>query len=451
MVSSSDSERLPSEARILRWWIVVCVLVGLGLCFSQILEIPARSALRGYDNTFNYLWLRSAMVDGDWDFRNDLEACDTLPPAYRASALSLPVSATGRIPNKYGIGWSVVTLPFYLVADLLTSAAGSLNLTSYENDGFTPVYQICIQLGHVALAFLALWIAVETISTWIGNKEAAAAGVVTVWAASPLIYYQTVNVSMSHGAAFFAVTLMAYSLTRGRTADTGWKWWAVAGVAFGLAITVRYQLVVFIMPALWQIWRSKLEATPRLRAVGAFLMGAVPLAALQLFAWRRVYGDWFVFSYGVEGESFDWIKPEVFNSLLSSWHGLFYWHPFLLVGVGGMLSWAWRSSIEAKVWALVFCLVVYVNSAWWCWWFASSFGNRGYDAALLPVMAGAGWLLQRARGGGRMLFWTAAMTLGLWNFYVVLLYRTGAISRNEPVAWWDMIEAAGRLGEATKF
>src|SRR5690349_11370108 len=129
MASSSDSAQFSSAARLVRGWIVVCVLFGLGLWASQILEIPVRSALRGYDNTFNYLWLRSAMVDGDWDFRNDLQVCDTLVPSQRESALSLPVTAAGRIPNKYGIGWSVLTVPSFMMADLLTSAARSLNLS----------------------------------------------------------------------------------------------------------------------------------------------------------------------------------------------------------------------------------------------------------------------------------------------------------------------------------
>jgi hypothetical protein len=83
----------------LRIWIGVCALVGVALFVSQLLEIPSRSAFRGYDNTFNYLWLRSAMVDHDWDFRNDLAQCNTLIPAYRASALALPPTATGHIPN----------------------------------------------------------------------------------------------------------------------------------------------------------------------------------------------------------------------------------------------------------------------------------------------------------------------------------------------------------------
>lgn len=66
-------------------------------------------------------------------------------------------------------------------------------------------------------------------------------------------------------------------------------------------------------------------------------------------------------------------------------------------------------------------------------------------------MAGAGFLMLTVRGWGRSFLWGTAITLGLWNFYVVWLYRSGAIPRNEPVTWWEMVKAASRLSEATKF
>ena len=478
MASSLDSQPTRFDRKFLRWWLVVCAVVGAALCLSQLLEIRARSALRGYDNTFNYLWLRSAMVDGDWDFRNDLELCDTLGPEYRASALSLPLTAAGRIPNKYGIGWSLLTLPFYVLADGLVSAGRGLNLWSYQNDGFNPVYQVCVQLGHAGLALLALWMATVSITRWLGSGRArpsrkaqerlggstedfvrspgnipvaAIFGVISVWAASPLIYYQTANVSMSHGAAFFAVSLLAYALSRNRIETSRYGWWGLAGAAMGLAVIVRYQLVIFALPVGWQLFKLRRERWKLLAASLCFLGGVTPFIALQLFAWRSVYGEWLVFSYGAEGESFHWLKPEILNSLVSPWHGTFYWHPYLLVALSGMLAWAWKQRGEAATWSVCVGLMLYVNAAWWCWWFASSFGNRGYDAALLPMMAGAAWMMQHLERRGRVILWITAMTLGLWNFYVVLLYRTGAISRSQSVTWHEMIQAVTRLGEAAKF
>jgi len=475
----------------LRIWIGVCALVGVALFVSQLLEIPSRSAFRGYDNTFNYLWLRSAMVDHDWDFRNDLAQCNTLIPAYRASALALPPTATGHIPNKYGIGWAVVTTPFYFLADGVVALGRVLGWWSLERDGFNAVYQVCIQFGHAALAFAALVLAARTIARWIGDRDAALAGVVLVWAASPLLYYQTVDLSMNHGVAFFAVTLLTSALTRAReTPDARWPW-LLAGAGWGLAVITRFQLGVFGLLAAWTWYEcsagnfSRISAavpcdesrepprtaiaptglplvvdvqrggfsSRRISASAAlrFVFGAAPFLLLQSFAWHIVYGKWLVFSYGAEGESFHWGKPEWWNSLFSPWHGLFYWHPFLFVATAGILAWAWQQRRRAAVLAVIFFATVYLNAAWWCWWFASSFGNRSYDAVLLLLMGGTAWLLARARGRGRSLIWCAAIVAGGWNFYVVLLYRTGAISRSAPVTWAQMLDAAHRLPEVLRF
>jgi hypothetical protein len=349
------------------------------------------------------------------------------------------------------VGWAILTLPFYVVADLVVSAGRGAHLWSLANDGFNPVYQICIQIGHVLLALLALRLAIAVVSVWVDNRAAATAGVVCTWAASPLLYYQSANVSMSHGAAFFAIAVMAYSLVRTRRPTANFSWWLMAGAGWGLATVVRYQLAVFILPAIWSAWSSPDTLRARARALLLFAAGAAPFLLLQSFAWHSVYGEWFVFSYGAEGESFHWGNPALISSLLSPWHGLFYWHPFLLVGLAGMLSWTWQRPGSAIAWTAVFAATIYLNAAWWCWWFASAFGSRGYDAALLPVMAGVGWLFARMKPNARALIWGASILLGTWNFYLAVLYRTGAISRSAPVKWTQMIKGAQDLGDALHF
>lgn len=429
--------------------------VGLALFVSQLAEIPFRSALRGYDNTFNYLWLRSAMVDGDWDFRNDLAAGNTLTPDHRAAALALPPTEAGRIPNKYGLGWAVLTLPFYLGADAFVALGRATGLLTLERDGFSAPYQVAVQTGHALLAVLALVLATRTIGRWLDDRRAALAGVAAVWAASPLLYYQTVNLSMSHGAAFSLIAVLAFALERATAtpADAApgeplrVRWWLLAGAALGLAAITRFQLAVFGVVVLWATGRDWRTIT-RLALVAA---GAAPFVLLQLWAWRVVYGRWLVFSYGVEGEGFHWSRPELANSLFSPWHGLFYWHPFLLVALAGLFAWAWTRRGAAIAWSGAVALTLYVNAAWWCWWFASAFGNRGFDAALLPVMAGAAWLFHRARGPWRTALGTLAVGAAAWNVYLVLLYRTGAISRHAPLTWEEMLAAAARLPDALRF
>lgn len=450
MAFSSDSpKRLLTGFR--RWWFIICGVAGVALVASQLAEIPYRSAMRGYDNTFNYVWLRSAMVDHDWDFRNDIIQCDTLIPEYRASALALPVTSTGHMPNKYGVGWAVLTLPFYLIADVIVALGRVLGVWSLERDGFNPVYQICIQLGHAGVTVLALWFAVRSVSAWLGNRAFALQGVVAVWAASPLIYYQTANVSMSHGAGFFAVAAMCYGLVTART-EPHLQWpWLVAGAGWGLAVTTRFQLGICGLLVVWTLYECMRERTGVVRQIMLLSLGALPFVGIQMWAWHVVYGKWLVFGYGSEGEGFHWATPALLSSLFSPWHGLFYWHPFLAIAAAGLVGWAWNARRESVVLGATFLVTVYVNAAWWCWWFASSFGNRSIDAALLPLMGGTAWLYSRATGKWRPLLDALVVSAGLWNFYLVLLYRTGAISRSDPVTWTQMIEAATGLGNGFKF
>jgi len=429
----------------------VCGIVAILLFLSQLLEIPARSALRGYDNTFNYLWLRSAWVDGDWDFRNDLEQCNTLVAEQRASALALPQTKAGRIPNKYGIGWALLSVPFYGVADAVVAIGRAAGVWSFPRDGYNPIYQLCLQVGHAGLALLSLLLASRAVSTWIGDRKAAAAGVALVWAASPLLYYQTVNLSMSHGAAFFCIALYAWSLERARQAPARVAPWIIAGAAFGLAVITRFQLAIFGGAAVWVLFSCARPARRAAKSALLLVLGAVPFVVLQLYAWRRVYGEWLVFSYGAEGETFHWAKPEVLKTLFSSWHGLFYWHPFLLIATVAMFGWAWERRSVAGPWSLSLILTMYVSGAWWCWWFAAAFGNRSFDAALLPLMGGVAWAIARGTPRIRTMVWTLGIFAGVWNFYVVLLFRSGAISRHLPVTWAEMIRAAARLREAVQF
>jgi hypothetical protein len=185
--------------------------------------------------------------------------------------------------------------------------------------------------------------------------------------------------------------------------------------------------------------------------IGEFLAGAAPLLLLQMWAWRVVYGRWLVFSYGEEGESFRWAHPALLKSLASPLHGLFYWNPFLLIAAAGLIWWAWVRRGVAVALCAAFAAIYYVNAAWWCWWFGSSFGNRSYDAAVLPLMAGVAWIWHRARDRWRMILLAGAIVAGSWNFYVALLYRCSAISHRDPVTWVQMVEAAKRLPRELRF
>ena len=425
----------------------------LGMFAVPFLEIRQLSLLRGSDSTGYYLWLRSAMVDGDWDFQNDLKTCNTLTEDFRSALLNSPRTETGRCPNKYGIGWAVVSAPFYLVADGVVVAGRAVGWWDLERDGYNVVYQIVIQIGHFLLGLAGLLLAWRCVRLWCGDPASALWGVLLVLAASPQLYYFTIKLSMSHNSAFFAIALLTWAcldILRG----SGRMWpWFLAGVGWGLAVTLRFQLAVFgLLPAcVWMMrWSAGEQAGRMARATIFWLMGALPWLGLQFYAWRVVYGHWLIFTYGAEGEVFNWLHPELGNILFSSFHGLFYWHPFLLMGAVGYfwlalkgrgLHWAGLGSIIG---------ILYVNASWWCWWFAGSFGSRAFESVLIFFMAGTAFLLVRSTPIWRKLIWSIGVFAVLWNFYIMALYYTGMIERSAPVTWTTMLQAglrsAGGMG-----
>lgn len=429
-----------------RLLVAACLLLALGHFAAKLVEIPWRSALRGSDATFNYVWLRSLMVGGDFDFRDDLTVTNTLNAAERKTVPTMPVTKTGRLANKYGIGWAVVSLPFYLVADGIVATGRVLGVWTLERDGYNWVYQVVIMTGHFLLAGCSLLLAYRIARRWCA-REPAVIGVAMLWAASPLVYYQASNLAMSHGVTFLAVVLCTYGVVKTREEPERLWPWVLAGAALGLAVITRFQTAIYgVLPAWAWLWLAKdgAGAARLTRTAVAAAAGALPVIALQLGAWKIVYGSWLVHSYGQQGEKFYWFKPALREVMFSANHGLFYWHPLLLAGFAGLVALAWRRG--GLVWAGLAAAVIaiYVNAAWWCWWFGASFGNRAFDGAILFLMMGLAWAFERLPAKAALWLFVAGSACGWWNAVLIVLYRTAVISRNSAVTYEEMLREVWR-------
>ena len=376
------------------------------------------------------------MVGGDLDFRDDLMDCNTLTENYRAAGLGMPTTATGLLPNKYGVGWAVVSLPFYLVADAVVGAGRLAGWWSISRDGFNPVYQVILQAGHFALAALSLFLVHRVLRRWCG-PDAAMRGLCLGWACSPLLYYQTSNLSMSHSVAFLAIATCLWSLVRIRENPAATGWWVLVGASISLAAVTRFQNAIFSLIPLWFGWSLRSQLPGYLRPLLGLAAGAAPLIGVQLLAWKIVYGQWLVFSYGNGGERFDFFNPAVFQVLLSPFHGLFYWHPMLLVASTGLVAFSFRNQLFGRPLLLVFLLTIYVNSAWWCWWFGASFGQRAFDGSMPALFLGLAWLFQHYPGRSADRLFRMGTVLAVMNLVALILYRLQFIPRNQPVTWLD--------------
>lgn len=424
--------------------ITAAIILGIFAVVYQGWEMfagPSRQPmLQGNDDSYYYFWLRSAVVDGDLDFTNELLESPTLDAQLGAGLLAESLTPAGRPPNKYPIGWALATTPFFLIAH------GLALLTNLPADGWQPVYFVFIWAGHLGLTVLGLWLAARVLRRFVG-AESAWIGVLAGWLVSPLLYYQTARISMVHGLAFVltvAVFELAFQLKE--NAGSRLRWGLFGGVAALLVLTRPTSVVYLLFPA-WVVI-GLLHATPSrrqtLHGLGWAALPACALIGLQSAAWHQVYGSWWPDTYA--GETFHFTSPQLLSVLFSPQHGLFYCHP-LLLPAGGAFFYATMRRVFPLSWLLSLLLITTLNASWWCWWFGSSFGNRAFEGAIFFFMAGLAFLWERsyARALPRRCFIGILATAIILNIVFLLLFMTGSISRLDPVSYQDMLAVVRHL------
>ncbi|MGB0371122.1 MAG: hypothetical protein ACPGN3_07190 [Opitutales bacterium] len=427
----------------LKLLLAICILFGAGLFLSRIIEIPWQSALRGWDNSFYYMWTRSLMIDGDIDFANEREINNTIAPANIESFAAMEPTKTGLLPNKYGIGWGLSAIPFFLIADGIVWGANLTGLTEIPRDGYGPIYQICQQLGHLCYALIGLYCAYK-ICLCFFPPLLSKIGILGAWSTSMLPYYQCLNLSMAHNLTFTytAICYLASLRLLDDTTSYRKRWIALLWFSSGMLVVTRFQAAVYLIFPAYVILKGLIARKDITSTCALFTLALAPVIT-QLIAWKIIYGSFLINTYAHNEEGFYWSTPALLEVLFSPNHGLFYWHPVLLIGLAGFIVFSKHQKEIGIAWLISLGATYYVNASWWCWWLGSSFGLRNFEASVLFFMVGFSYFLNSIRS--RESYWVAAkyglLVFTLWNINICVLYSADAISRNSAVSWFEMLEA----------
>lgn len=412
-----------------RWLIALCLaVVAAGTLWSawDMFGASRRPLIQGWDDSFYYYWLPSVVIDRDVDFSNQLAHSRTLDASSVTEALSQPRTATGLLPNKYPPGWALGSLPYFLVVHAFAPSGAT---------GLEPAYLAAVWFGQLVYAWIGVWLACRITSRFFPAPIAITA-VLVAWLASPLVYYQSARLAMPHSQVFSLAMLAFWCAFRIADGDRRARWWALLGFASALLVVTRNVAVAYLLWPAWVVVRNLRTARAGLALLGA----ALPVIAVQLFAWKALYGSWLVYSYG--GERFDFAQLHVGEILFSPRHGWFYWHPLMAVGIAGFTAWAWRRT-EGRAWLVSLGAIVFLNAAWPTWWLGSSFGYRGLEVATLFVALGLGAVLQRTVSHRtlRLVLTTFAAGCVIWNLTLLALFLTQRIPREAPVTYTQSARA----------
>lgn len=344
----------PETAMVLLFFVL---LLGFSLSFER-----ATADGREY-----FAQARSVVIDGDLDFRNEIERFRTH-------------GVTWVMPPGTAVAW----LPFFAAAHVWIMLMGAAGL-EVSPDGFWNPYQQAVGLGTLLLGWIGLVLLYRLLRRYYSEWTSVAC----TWAftlGTFVLYYLTVEATYAHGVALFAVMLfITLFLAQGTERTT--RRMFVLGLAAGFMISVRWENAAFLLLPLvrdaGQVSRDLFRGRWRLLVpYAAAAVGAVIAFLPQLLIWSTYQGRILTVPE-MAGEQW-WGEALPLEVLFSSDRGLMAWHPLFFFGAVGLpLAWQRDRRFVATMTVIVAALV-YVNGA--SAWLAGGAGF-GYRRLMVAVPA----------------------------------------------------------------
>ena len=378
----------------------------------------------GGDGWAPFALLDSAVEDHDLALENNT----------RGVLNGLVRSPTGHLVMQYPPGAALVDLVPYLAGRALDRllpgrwlAAGAVvpPVGRVSRLVFLEIAAIVLSRNLEVLAgLLAILLALRRVGFRDGVAAAATA---LAFFGGPLLFYSLVGAS--HAPAFAMAALLLLVLVRSDGSAPSRRAF-VAGLLVGAATLVRYSSATLLAAVLAATWSRPL-ARRWLAAVSGFL---VPLALLPLYWWLH-YGQWSPVGYGGA------LRPTLaspWNVLFSGHHGLFVFHPALVLAAAGLLAGLFgraQAGSARLFWvAIAWFLAVAVVDGWWSEWAnTGGYGQRFLIDALPALAIGFAALLAAVR---RRAVLVSALAATVLFGYVLFFTAVAGLARNPGGAPW---------------
>ncbi|TAK34034.1 MAG: phospholipid carrier-dependent glycosyltransferase [Chloroflexota bacterium] len=355
-----------------------------------------------------FLFLYLSTAKGALDYGDDVSMLQVTEAIATRMAVDVPpttpgssIGIDGRSYSKYGLGQSLLALPFYYVGSLLQSAYPSARV--WDNHGFlrvAPLIFVLTSLGIVSTAATVCLLYLTSRALSFGHL----ASVLTALAlgAGTFAWHYS-RTFMSEPTSMFTALLTFYGLVRYRRGHRA-RWLLLSGGAAGLAILLRTNNAIVLAPlGLWLLWELRALHRPNVRGgVLHILVWSAPIAvALAVIGTYNLvrFGSVLETGYGAEAHAFTTpLHVGLYGLLLSSGKSVFVYAPILLAGV---LSWFHLRRTHAAVAAVLACVVVlYIlfYAKFYAWFGGGVWGPRFMVMVLPFFLLGLAAMVQQGLG-----------------------------------------------------
>lgn len=332
------------------------------------------------------------------------------------------ITATDHLGNHWTSAPAVFWLPSYLAGSFLQPLIPALR--SFPANGVSLPWSLPVLLASALAGLFTLLVGYRLSRTLYGELPSAVAAL-GIWLGSPLMWYSLRNSSMSHAVSSLACAVVVATAVRLRSGITFERLFA-AGLAAGFAFAVRPQngpfafVVLLVLP--WGEWAVVLKRSSALILGG--LIGALPQFIVSSFLYGSPWGYLTLSSRDASSPWAPFQKVWIWEPMLSWFHGLVPWTPFLALAIAGFFC------LYREDRPLAFAAVFSFSSQWLInaafersFWGAFAFGQRRFDNCTVFFLLGAAAILTRLPRAAGLLITSvlSAWTLGLFLISTRLL------------------------------
>jgi hypothetical protein len=374
------------------------------------------------DAVHYYVYLRSAVFDGDLYFQNEYVRLYGLTRRGPEVAWVYDPLPSGYIRNVMPVGPAIAWTPLYLLVTGVVSVLRAAGV-EYPMDGFGRVFQASTGLSGIAAATLGAWFAYRAGAALFGARPAIWA-TLAIWLGASPLYYSLVSPTYSHAISMLANgAVVFYWLHTPARRDL--RRFAAMGALIGCAALVRWQeatllalpLVDAIRLARQESGTGALQLGRAVARVGVAGVAALVMFTPQMLVWHALYGAPLVIPQG--GQFMRWHDAALGAVLFSDWHGLFTWTPVIVLSVVGLVP-LWRRDRHVAVGVIILLIVAwYTNAAVADWWAGEAFGARRFVSCTPLFVLGLAALVA---GWRRRAFTVAVVALAI-ALNVLLLFQ----------------------------
>ncbi len=400
-------------------------LVLFSVILTMILTLPA--SMKGADGRRYLRWTHSFVFDQDLHLLNNFEA----------TGGNYQLTPNGYIFELANIGVPLMWMPFYGISSLFLPDAAANNLPPATD----PVQLVWLNASSWLYPLLAGILIFGGLRRLFSTRIIITA-MASILLGTPVLFYMMTYPLSVHPALIFLASLLFYLwMKQPHKSPRQFPHYLTIGIVTGwLMMIASYNIVYFLLPGFDLLrelishrnWRWVLLNGLAVSFGG--LLGFAP----QMIVWGFLFGSPLYSPYG--GQLF-WTEPYLRETLFSTFHGLFFYAPTLLLVIPG-LWWGskkdrWRTLGLGLVW-LALAYIVSINIAWWA---GASFGNR-YFLTLTPFFVlGLAQFIQRFPKWAWLLITPAV----LWTVGLYLQFLSGVGFTSDSIVFSAAELARGQL------